>query len=212
MSYRTLLHRFSLPLALSCCCLASCASDPSVPSVELFDERTALTMVAMPQPLAFAEAGIEDVLVPDKQPTLVYVGPVEWDRSGVLTYALWMQVAPGVGGQRMDDILAHGAVRMTLDDGAVELSAKKQPVLGNSPYVPIPPVGQTAFFPIDLALLQRMAASKHLALTLRTADLNTADFLPLQATPETLQQFMADRGIAPGPQPGRVSAMGMASK
>jgi hypothetical protein len=186
----------SIQFALIVSLLAGCASQSPVKSVEMLDERTGMTMGALLQPMAFIETGIYDLLVPDKQPSIVYIGPVEWDRSGDFTYLLWVQVAPGVGGHRLDDIRARGAVNLKLDDGPVALSALELPVVASSPYRPMAPVGQTAYFSIDVALLKRMAASQRLALNLRAGDLTTVDFIPTQETCAALKQFVIDRGIA----------------
>jgi hypothetical protein len=121
---------------------------------------------------------------------------VEWDRSGDFSYLLWVQVAPGVDGHRLDDIRTRGVVNLKLDDGAVALSARELPVVASSPYRPIAPVGQTAYFSIDVALLKRMAASQRLALNVRASDLTMVDFVPMQETRASLKQFMIDRGIA----------------
>lgn len=155
-----------------------------------------MTMGALLQPMAFIETGIYDLLVPDKQPSIVYIGPVEWDRSGDFTYVLWVQVAPGVGGHRLDDIRTRGAVNLKLDDGPVALSALELTVVASSPYRPMAPVGQTAYFSIDVALLKRMAASQRLALNIRAGDLTMVDFIPTQETRAALKQFVTDRGIA----------------
>jgi len=131
-----------------------------------------------------------------QRPSTVYVGPVEWDRSGDFTYVLWVQVAPGVGGHNLDDIRTRGAVNLKLDDGTVALSALELPVAPSSPYRPIAPVGQTAYFAIDVALLKRMSASQKLTLNLRAGDLTMVDYIPMQETRTALKQFMIDRGIA----------------
>jgi len=155
-----------------------------------------MTMGALAQPMAFIETGIYDLLVPEKQPSIVYIGPVEWDRSGNFTYLLWIQVSPGYGGHRLDDIHARGAVNLELDDGLVTLSALGLPVAASSPYHPVVPVGQTAYFSIDVALLKRMAVSQKLALNVRAGDLTMVDFIPMQETRAALKQFMIDRDIA----------------
>jgi hypothetical protein len=162
----------------------------------MLDEVTGMTMGALLRHMAFIETGIYDLLVPDKQPSVVYIGPVEWDRSGDFSYLLWIQVAPGVGGHRLDDIRARGAVNLKLDDGPVELTALEGPVVAGSPYRPIAPVGQTAYFPINVALLKRMASSQRLALNVRAGDLTMVDFVPMQETRPALEQFIIDRGIA----------------
>src|ERR1700737_3532500 len=172
------------------------ASQSPIKSVEMLDERTGMTMGALLQPMAFIETGIYDLLVPDKQPSVVYIGPVEWDRSGDLSYLLWVQVAPGVGGHRLDDIRARGAINLKLDDGPVALSALELPVAARSPARSMVPVGQSAYFTIDVALLKRMAASQRLALNVRAGDLTMVDFIPTQETRAALKQFVIDRGIA----------------
>jgi hypothetical protein len=96
------LHKPSMRLssvrcALITCLLAGGASLSAVKSLEMLDEVTGMTMGALLRPMAFVETGIYDLLVPDKQPSIVYIGPVEWDRSGDFSYLLWIQVAPGVG-------------------------------------------------------------------------------------------------------------------
>jgi hypothetical protein len=185
-----------LPLLLLASLAAACGGPAAVKSVEMLDEKTAITVGALEQPLPFVETGIYDLLVPDKQPSIIYMGPVEWDRSGAYSYLLWMQVAPGVGGHRLDDIRAHGAVNVTLDDGPVALSVlESAPGASSPPYQPVPPVGQTAYFSIDVPLLKRMAASQRLVLNLRAADLTRIDFTPTQATSAALKQFVIDRGI-----------------
>jgi len=194
--YGAKLRRRSVQFALLVCLLAGCAGQSPVKSVEMLDDRTGMTMGALLQPMAFVETGIYDLLVPDKQPSIVYIGPVEWDRSGDFTYLLWIQVAPGVGGHRLDDIRTRGAVNLQLDDGLVSLSALELPVVASSPYRPRAPVGQTAYFAIDVALLKRMAASQRLALNVRAGDLTMVDFIPMQETRAALTQFMIDRGIA----------------
>jgi len=185
-----------MPLAFTTALLAACASSRPVKSVEMLDERTGMTIGAMPRPMAFVETGIDDVLQPDKQPSILYIGPVQWDRSGTLTYLLWIQVAPGVGGHRLDDLRTGGAVTLQLDGGTVSLSALEQPVYAGSPYQSIDPVGQTAYFSIDASLVKRMAASRRIALNVRAADLSMVDFSPMQETRSPLKQFVTDRGIA----------------
>jgi hypothetical protein len=190
------LRRRSVRFALIACILASSVSQSAVKSIEVLDETTGMTMGALSQPLGFKETGIYDLLAPDKQPSIVYLGPVEWDRSGDYSYVLWVQVAPGVDGHRIDDIRAHGAIRLTLDDGSVELSAMDMPVAASSPYRLIAPVGQTAYFPISVTLLKRMAASRKLILNVRAGDLTMVDFIPLQETRAALTRFIIDRDIS----------------
>ncbi len=161
----------------------------------MLDERTGMTIAGMPQPMAFVESGIYDLLVPDKQPTVFYVGPVEWDRTGYFSYLLWIQIAPGVGGHRFDDIRAPGTLELELDDGPAALTAVTSPVTAGSPYLPIEPVGQTAYFAANVALLKRMAASEKISLRVRGSDLTMVGFNARQDTRSMMQQFMHDRAV-----------------
>ena len=176
--------------------LAGCADQSSVKSVELLDERTGVTMGALQEPIAFIEIGFYDLLDTfPKQASVIYLGPVEWDRSGEYTYGLWVQVAPGVGGHRLDDIRAQGAVTLKLDDGPVTLSTIDVPKEASSPYSPMVPWGQTAYFAIDVAMLKRMAASKKIVLDVRAVDLTMVEFIPFQEPNTALTRFMHERGI-----------------
>jgi hypothetical protein len=65
-----------------------------------------------------------------------------------------------------------------------------------SPVKSVEMLGQTAYFPVDVALLKRMAASRKLALNVRAGDLTMVDFIPTQGTRAALKQFVIDRGIA----------------
>ena len=185
--------------------LAGCADQSSVKSVELLDERTGATMGALREPIAFIETGLYDLLATSPQQAsvstwgpqfrILYLGPVEWDRSGEYTYGLWVQVAPGVGGHRLDDIRARGAVTLKLDDGPVTLSTIDLPKEARSPYSPMLPWGKTTYFAIDVAVLKRMAASKKTVLTFRAADLTMVEFIPFQEPNTALTRFLHERGI-----------------
>jgi hypothetical protein len=191
----TIRLRHALGCALLASGLAGCASDPAVKSVEMLDERTGMTIAGMPQPMAFVESGIYDLLAPEKQPTVLYIGPVEWDRTGYFSYSLWIQIAPGVGAHRFDDLRTPGELEMELDDGPVTLTALPAPVAAGSPYPPIEPVGQTAYFAADVALLKRMAATQKISLRVRASDLTIVVFTARQDTQPLMQQFMADRAV-----------------
>jgi hypothetical protein len=193
--HNTASRRRSLGGGLIACLLLGCAGQPRVKSVEMLDEQTGVTMAALLRPLAFSETGIYDVLAPDKQPSMVYMGPLELDRTGDFTYVLWVQVSQGVGGHSLDDIRARGALNLELHDGTVTLAALDQVAVAANPYQRVAPAGKTAYFAIDVALLKRMAASRTLKLNLRAGDLTMVDFVPLQDTQAVLTQFMVDRHI-----------------
>jgi hypothetical protein len=180
--------------------LAGCATENSLPTVDILDETTGMTAGALPVPLAFMETGIfEDVANPvSTQASMAYVGPVEWDRSGQVQYMLWVQIAPGVGGHRLDDISAPGAVNLRLDDGSMPLSPVVLSKVTTHPYQSREPVGQVAYFALDAAMLKRMADSQKFVLNLRGADLSEVDFKPMREPRDALQQFVRERGVGGG--------------
>ena len=174
--------------------LAGCAVQPA--SIEVLDQSTAMTAGALPEPIAFTETLVFDLLDPSpKQASVAYLGPIEWDRSGDITYVLWIQLAPGVGGHRLDDLNARGAVTLQLDDTAIVLSTVEYHKMPDSPYRLIEPVGQTAYFRLSGATLQRMAASEKVVLKMRASDLTNVDFVPRTPPREVLRQFIQDRGV-----------------
>ena len=99
---------------------------------------------------------------PEPHVSFAYLGPVEWDNMGDITYGLWVHLAPGNDWQ-FDDIKAPGAVVLALDDGAAAADALEQPpARARGPYRPVASWGQTAYFELDLDTAQthgRRAAS-----------------------------------------------------
>ena len=182
-------------LVLSCCLACGCIDHSPTKTFDMLDTRTGMTLGALIQPIACVETGVYDPLVPDKQPTIIYLGPVEWDRMGNYSYLLWVQVAPGEGGRRPNDLRRRDALRILLDDGPLLLTALDQPVKATSPYVPVIPVGQTVYFPIDVATLNRMAASKKLSLDVEAADLTRIELLARPDSLGALKRFLVERNV-----------------
>ena len=171
--------------------LAGCASTKPA---EVLDERTGTTVGALQDPIEFVETAQNAVLTGGKRTSFAYLGPLEWDRSGEITYGLWLHVAPG-NDKPVGDIHSEGSVRLELDDGSVVFSPIDQAVLGASPYRPIAAWGQTAYFQLDVAMLKRMAASQKFALNFRAPDDSMVEFLPSHDTRTTLTHFLHARGI-----------------
>jgi hypothetical protein len=197
------MHLRSVQTVLVALLLQACASVSqfSPKSVDVLDPRSGVTLGVMPEPLAFIETGVfhgkaPGKAVPDKQPGIVYLGPVERDRSGQFTYGLWVQVVPGEGGHLLDDIRARGAVSLKLDDGLVTLAPVDLPEIEGSPYPDEPFVSQAAYFAVDVPTLKRMEDTQKIVLSLRTPFLTTVDFIPKHETHTALQQYLHDRGIA----------------
>jgi hypothetical protein len=153
-----------------------------------------MTVGALQNPIELVESAQNAVLVGGKRTSFAYLGPVEWDRSGEISYGLWLHVAPG-NDKQVGDIRSEGSVRLNLDDGSVVLSPIDVSIAGVSPYRPIAAWGQTAYFRLDVAMLKRMAASQKLDLNFRAADESLVEFLPSHDTRTTLTQFMHARGI-----------------
>jgi hypothetical protein len=174
--------------------LVGCAGQSSIRPAEVLDERTGVTVGALQEPVEFVENVQNAVLGNGKRPSFAYLGPVEWDKSGEITYGLWVHIAPGndkqVGGIRL-----RGAVTLILDDGPVILSPMDAPNVGSGPYRPIASWGQTGYFGLNVAMLKRMAASEKLVLDFRGVDQSGVDFTPTHETRATLKNFMQARGI-----------------
>ncbi len=183
-----------IPVMLLVVLMAGCASQSSTKPVEVLDERTAVTFGALKEPIELLPSAQNAVLILRKRTTFAYLGPVEWNRSGALSYGLWIHIAPG-NDRQTGDIHASAAAALILDDGPLELSLIEAPKLGREPYRPVASWGQTAYFDLDVGTLRRMAASSKLGLEVRAADGSTASFIPTVDTRAVLTQYLKDRGI-----------------
>jgi hypothetical protein len=183
-----------IPIILLVGLMAGCAGQSSIKPVEVLDERTALTFGALKQPIELLPSAQDAVLILRKRATFAYLGPVEWNRSGALSYGLWIHIAPG-NDRQPGDIHASAAAALILDDGPLGLSLMEAPKLGREPYRPVVSWGQTAYFGLDVETLRRMAASRKLELDVRAADGSTLSFSPTVDTRAVLKQYMQDRGI-----------------
>lgn len=175
--------------------LAGCAGQSTIKPAEVLDERTGMTVGALESPIEFVEKASDTAgLANSQRMSFAYLGPVEWDRMGEITYGLWIHVAPG-NDKQAADIRARGAVTITLDDGPMMLSPIDAPGEGHGPYKPVVSWGQTSYYQLDEAMLKRMAASQKLLLDFRATDNTTVDFLPSRETRATLTEFAHTRGI-----------------
>jgi hypothetical protein len=176
--------------------LVSCASRFSGKSADVLDPKTGATLGVMQEPLTFIETGVFDWRVPDKRPSVVYLGPVQWNRGGRFTYGLWVQLAPGESGHLLDKINTRGTVNLKLDDGLVSLAAVDLPKIAGTPYPPQLLVDQTAYFAIDVPTLKRMAATQKIVLNIRAPNLTMVEFAPKHETRSALKQYMYEAGIS----------------
>jgi hypothetical protein len=174
--------------------LAGCAGQASITPAEVLDEQTGITWAALREPIEFVQSTASAVVVMGKQNSIAYLGPVEWNRSGNISYGLWLQVVPGNDGQ-VADVRAVAAVTLILDDGSVILSPIDAPKLRQEPYQPVVSWGQTAYFELSAATLARMAASQKLTLEFRGVGGSTLSFTPTHDTRGTLAEYARGRGI-----------------
>ena len=175
--------------------MAGCTSLSSTKPVEVLDERTAVTFGALKEPIELVPSAQSTVLVLGKHTSFAYLGPVEWNRSGALSYALWIHIAPG-NDRPAADIHASDAVSLALDDGPLALSPATAPTLGRAPYRPVASWGQTAYFGLTVDTLRRMAASRKLELDVRAADGSIISFSPMLDARAALTRYLQARGIS----------------
>lgn len=174
--------------------LAGCAGQSAIKPAEVLDERTGVTVGALQEPMEFVEALQGAAPANGRRTSFAYLGPVEWDRSGDITYAVWVHIAPG-NDKQVGDIRAPGAVTLILDDGPLVLSPMDAPNIGSGPYRPVASWGQTGYFGLDVATLKRLAGSSRLELNFRGVDQSPVDFTPTHETRSTLRRFTQARGI-----------------
>lgn len=122
-------------LCLSLALLSACASESSIKPAESLDERTGMTVGSLEKPLELLQSG-QFAVNPDRHVSFAYLGPVEWDNMGTITYGLWVHLAPANDWQ-FDDIKAPGAVMLALDDGAMRLKVMQPPAPARGPYRPV---------------------------------------------------------------------------
>ena len=178
-------------LLLLCACLAACAGTASHEPFERQDDGTGMTVSGLGKPLEFVENGLLSV---NKHASFAYLGPVEWDRMGEITYGVWLHIAPG-NDRQVADIGAPTAVSLALDDGDLVLETMTAPQLGKAAYSPLVPWGQTVFFKTTPTLLRRIAASTQLLIRCRGEDGTGVEFKPDQSTKPVLGNFLQARGI-----------------
>jgi hypothetical protein len=183
-----------VPVVLLFGLMAGCASSSTKP-VEYLDDRTAMTVGALKEPIELVPSSPSGgIHLFGKRPSFAYLGPIEWDRSGSLVYGLWIHVAPG-NERAIADIRSPGALTLVLDEGPLVLLPMDAPQLGQSAYQPVASWGQTGYFELTVELLKHMAASQRLSLDVRNADGSIANFVPTSDTRTALTDYLRARGI-----------------
>ncbi len=177
-----------LPVLLS---LAACAATGASQPVERLDEGTGVTVASLQKPIEFVESG---VLALNKHASFAYLGPVEWDRMGTISYGLWLHVAPGNDAQ-VAAIGAPGAVDLQVDGESLTLATIEAPKLGREPYATVVPWGQTAVFGVTVPQLRRLAGAKELRLRFRGSDGAAVDFMTGAGAATDIGAFLQARGL-----------------
>jgi hypothetical protein len=187
-----------IPGCLILVLLSACASQPSNKAVEYLDDRTAMTIGSLKQPIELVpslhQGGLRVISSLTKKISFAYLGPVEWDRSGAIVYGLWIHIAPG-NDRPIADIRSPTALTLILDGGTRVLTPIDAPQLGRGAYQPVASWGQTAYFELTVEMLKQMAASEKLELNVRAADDSIVNFIATGNTRETLTDYLHSRGI-----------------
>jgi hypothetical protein len=181
---------------------AGCASRPASQAtsqsgsggVEVLDERTGMTLASLKEPIELLPSVQSAAIAYGKRTSFAYLGPVEWDRMGTISYGLWIHIAPGSDRQAAD-IHTPGAVTLILDDGPISLSTIAPPGFGREVYQRVVSWGQTAYFDLTVDMLRRMAASRKLELDVRAADDAVIAFSSAKDARATLTGYTTGRGI-----------------
>ena len=179
--------------------LSACGTTSSIKPVEYLDDRTAMTVASLEQPIELVPSlrqggGLRVIASLGKRLSFAYLGPVEWDRSGSFVYGLWVHIAPGTD-RPIADIRSSAALTIVLDNGTRVLTPIDAPQVGRGAYQPVAPWGQTAYFELTVEMLKQMAASEKLELNVRAADDSIVNFVASGDTRGTLTKYLHSRGI-----------------
>ena len=187
-----------IPGGLILVLLSACASQSSIKPVEYLDDRTAMTVGSLKEPIELVpsvhQGGLRVISSLTKKISFAYLGPVEWDRSGAIVYGLWVHIAPG-NDHPIADIRSPAALTLVLDGGTRALTPIDAPQLGRGAYQPVASWGQTAYFELTVEMLKQMAGSEKLELNVRAADDSIVNFVATGDTRETLTGYLHSRGI-----------------
>jgi hypothetical protein len=192
------MHLPSIVLGSVIVLLSACASQSSIKPVEYLDDRTAMTVGSLKEPIelvpSLRQGGLHVITNLTKRLSFAYIGPVEWDRSGSIVYGLWVHIAPG-NDRPIADIRSAAALTLVLDNGTRVLSPIDAPQLGRGAYQPVASWGQTAYFELTVEMLKQMAGSEKLELNVRAADDSVVNFVASGDTRATLTDYLHSRGI-----------------
>jgi hypothetical protein len=185
-----ILRRFHATLAVWL--MAGCATQSSIKPAESLDERTGMTVGSLRTPIELTQVR-QYMATSGQRISFAFLGPVEWDNMGRVSYGLWVHLAPGNDWQ-FDNIRVPGSVTLSLDDGATVLSFIEAPALAHGPYRPVAAWGQTAYFDLDVPTLKRMASSQKIELDFKAGRDPPVRFTADRGARETLESYLHARG------------------
>jgi hypothetical protein len=174
--------------------VAGCSSQSSIKPAETLDERTGVTVASLEKPISLIQ-NAPFAATAERRVSFAYLGPVEWDNMGTISYGLWVHLAPANDWQ-FEDIRSQGAVRLALDGESGTLVVIDTPPLGGGPYHPVAPWGQTAYFALDPQLLKRMASSGRIELDFKADGADTVRFIAAPDAHESLMRYLRARNLA----------------
>jgi hypothetical protein len=188
----------AIAIILATVLLCACSTPSSIKPVEYLDDRTAMTVGSLKEPIelvpSLRQGGLRVITSLGKRLSFAYLGPVEWDRSGSIVYGLWVHIAPGTD-RPIADIRSNAALTIVLDNGTRVLTPIDAPQLGRGAYQAVASWGQTAYFELTVEMLKQMAASEKLELNVRAADDSIVNFVASGDTRGTLREYLHARGI-----------------
>jgi hypothetical protein len=189
----------AVAVTLTILLLSACSTPSSIQPVEYLDDRTAMTVGSLKEPIELVPSlrqgsALRVITNLGKRVSFAYLGPVEWDRSGSIVYGLWVHIAPGTD-RPIANIRSNAALTVVLDTGTRVLTPIDAPQLGRGAYQPVASWGQTAYFELTVEMLKQMAASEKLELNVRAADDSIVNFVASGDTRETLTDYLHSRGI-----------------
>ena len=188
----------AIAIILATVLLCACSTPSSTKPVEYLDDRTAITVGSLKEPIelvpSLRQGGPRAITNLGKRLSFAYLGPVEWDRSGSIVYGLWVHIAPGTD-RPIADIRSNAALTVVLDNGTRVLTPIDAPQLGRGAYQAVASWGQTAYFELTVEMLKQMAASEKLELNVRAADDSIVNFVASGDTRVTLTGYLHARGI-----------------
>ena len=106
-----------IAVVVSSVLMNACGTPGSIKPVEYLDDRTAMTVGSLKEPIelvpSLRQGGLHVITNLGKRLSFAYLGPVEWDRSGSIVYGLWVHVAPG-NDRPIADIRSNAAITIVL--------------------------------------------------------------------------------------------------